>query len=465
MSQISPQTLVFDTVIPHLQTALEPSAMKKAFTKILANNTNDAIRFSLQSCEIERIKYKPGKNCMIYYSLHLQNNITGLQDSQLVCLRFYPAGDSASRFEKAKKATLVKPNIGEAIVHVPELGAVAWAFPNDRKLEHVSKLVNDTFLREELLPSVIASHVGQEWKITDLSHELVHYAPEHTCTARVQVRLRDIKGKARDLTLYGKTYYNDDGAETYRLMQLLYNAQTRKQGLLNTAKPLSYHPKYNMLWQQGLSGSALIDLDLGSPEFVRALKQVARTVATLHQTPLCCKRNVTLQDWEDKLTEVTAMVAEVKPELAEALGSIKNNLLLQSRSLGKQPKATLHGDLHLQNFLTDNGTISVIDLDNLCQGSPWQDIGSFIAVLYYRGALENIPFPVIEHLSKTFCEAYALASSWKLDEESVRWYTATALISERVFRTIARLKAGRLEILDDLLGVAKNLSQSTALVS
>jgi thiamine kinase-like enzyme len=461
------QTLPFDNVLPHLHTALEPCAMKEVFSKaLLSNNSVDTTRFRLESCDIGRVKYKPGKNCMIYYTLHLRNNITHGKETQLVCARFYPQGDSASRYEKAKRETLVKPSIGEAILHVPELEMVLWAFPNDRKLQHVTKLMDDTFLQEALLPSVIAAQVGREWKIAELNHELVHYAPEHTCTVRAHLRLRHTKGdKLQTLTLYGKTYYNNDGAETYRLMQLLWNGQSRKQGLLNTAKPLSYHPEYNMLWQQGLNGQPLITLDIKSPEFKTSLKQVARTVATLHQTPLSCNHKVTREDWQKKLVEVTALVARVKPEAATGLESLANKLLEQAKDFGKQPKATLHGDLHLQNFLIDNGTISLIDLDNLCQGSPWQDIGSFIAALYYRGLLENIPTSIIDALSKIFYDAYALASTWKIDEEAIRWYTATSLINERAFRTITRLKAGRLDILDDLLGLASRLSHQAIVLS
>ncbi len=455
--------LPFDNVLPHLHTALEPTAMKEVFAKaLLSNNSTDAIRFSLESYDIERVKYKPGQNCMIYYKVYLRNNITQQQDYQLVCARFYPQGDSASSFEKAKKETLVKPDIGEPIVHVAELEMILWTFPNDRKLEHVTKLMDDTFLREELLPSVIAAHMGQEWKITELNHELVHHAPEHTCTVRAHLKLRNTQGKAQTLTLYGKTYYNNDGAESYRLMQLLWNGQARKHGLLNTAKPLSYHPEYKMLWQQGLSGLPLITLDLKSPDFTKSLKQVARSVATLHQTPLHCNRKVTQGDLQKKLGEVTTLVTRVKPEAANKLEEITNELLEQGKHLGKQPKATLHGDLHLQNFLIDNGTISLIDLDNLCQGSPWQDMGSFIAGLYYRGLIESVPVATIEALSKTFCDAYALASSWKLDEEAIRWYTATTLVTERAFRSISRLKPGRLDILDDLLQQARQLSFSKA---
>jgi aminoglycoside phosphotransferase (APT) family kinase protein len=462
------QTLPFDNVLPHLRVALDPNTMKHVFSEaLLSGNSMDASRFSLESCDIGRVKYKPGKNCLVYYHLRLRNNITQQQVPQILCARLYPEATSRSRYERAKQETLVKPNVGQAVVHIPSLEMVVWAFPNDRKLQHASQLMDSSFLQEELLPQVIAAQLSEQYKIVKLRHELVHYAPEHTCTVRAELQLRNTKDLRstkeqhhQSLTLYGKTYYNDEGAETYRLMQLLWNSQARKHGLLNVAKPLRYHPEYKMLWQQGLSGNPLITLELQSAEFSQALRQVARTVATLHQTPLSCSRKVSLQDWQTKLSDTRDLLQNVRPEAKSVLEPLVKDLQGQAKHLGKQPNATLHGDLHLQNFLIDHGTLSLIDLDNLCQGSPWQDVGSFIAGLYYRGLLEGIPVTTIQPLAKIFCEAYALASSWKLDTEAIRWYSASALIAERAYRTITRLKSGRLDILDDLIELANQLSSN-----
>jgi hypothetical protein len=462
------QTLSPDAVLPHLNVALDAEAMKQAFAEtFLSGNSLDANRFSLESCEIERVKYKPGQNCLIYYTLGFQNKITQHTELVRVCARLYAKGLSHSRYEKAQQEVLVRPVIGQPLFHLPQLEMVVWVFPNDRKLHHLAQLTNHSFLHEELLPQVIASHLGTGWTITDLKHEFVHYAPEHTCTVRVHSQLRNIKKSiSQTLTLYGKTYYNDEGAETYHLMQLLWNSQARKQGLLNVAKPLSYHPEYKILWQQGLNGQPLINLDLTSAEFSQVLRQVARTIATLHQTPLHCNKKITLESWQHKLEEMTAFVSQVRPETARNLELLVKDLLEQAKYLCQQPKATLHGDLHLQNFLSDDGTLSIIDLDNLCQGSPWQDIGSFLAGLYYRGLLEGTPIKTLDALAKTFCDAYALAApAWKLDTEAIRWYTATALINERVYRSISRLKAGRLDLLDELLELATRLSCSEVQVS
>jgi aminoglycoside phosphotransferase (APT) family kinase protein len=133
----------------------------------------------------------------------------------------------------------------------------------------------------------------------------------------------------------------------------------------------------------------------------------------------------------------------------------------------QEPSATLHGDLHLQNFLVDESApagqrVALIDLDNLSTGSPWRDLGSFCAGLYYRGLVEGVPQVLIQHAIDTFCAAYAQVAPWPLEPQAIGWYTATALLNERAFRTISRMKQGRFDLLDDLIRLASALHGAPA---
>jgi thiamine kinase-like enzyme len=447
----------FDKTLPQLTTALNPEAMISVFSKALSITS---LGFSLESCEIGRVKYKPQQNCLVYYTLYLKNVASQQIEKQIVCARFY-AQDSYSRFEKTKGEAVIQTNLGQPIAHIPELKLILWVFPNDRKLHYLDQLTNAAFLKNTLLPQVISAHLGQHWTIASLNHQLVHYAPEHTCTVRIQLQLETdtvtYVNKEQELTLYGKTYYNEEGLETYRLMQLLWNSKERKQGLLTIAKPLSYHPEYKMLWQRGLAGTPLLNQDLSSKAFRQVLIQIAHSIATLHQTPLDCQKKMSLSDWQEKLNHTKNLLDHLQPALAQELESLLSEILKQAKHLEQPPKATLHGDLHLQNFLLYENKVSIIDLDNLCEGSPWQDIGSFIAGLYYRALLEAVPISTIESLSEIFCQAYALASPWKFDQDAVGWHTATALINERIYRSISRLKPGRLASINELIKIVKRL--------
>ena len=89
--------------------------------------------------------------------------------------------------------------------------------------------------------------------IAEHQSKLIHYVPEHTCTVRVQLILADnITAQQKAVTLFGKAYYNDEGAETFRLMQHLWHSPICQNGDLRIARPLAYDPATRQLWQEGL---------------------------------------------------------------------------------------------------------------------------------------------------------------------------------------------------------------------
>lgn len=258
------------------------------------------------------------------------------------------------------------------------------------------------------------------------------------------------------LTLFGKAYYNDDGAESYRLMNLLWAAAYPG---LRIAEPLAYNAESRILWQKGLPGRTLLSYPLGSAAATKLLQEAAQAVALLHQSALPCTRQSRLADWLTQLESIQQLLQEVHPASREIVARLITTLQQQAPTVDLAPAATLHGDLHLQNFLVDESApvgqrLALIDLDNLSTGSPWRDLGSFCAGLYYRGLVEALPLSLIRQAIDAFCAAYATVAPWPLDKRALAWYTATALLNERAFRSVSRMKQGRFDLLDDLIGLA-----------
>jgi hypothetical protein len=83
------------------------------------------------------------------------------------------------------------------------------------------------------------------------------------------------------------------------------------------------------------------------------------------------------------------------------------------------------------------------------------DLGSFIAHLYYwhywsREAGGSRPELLVEQLLAGYFEA----AGEPLDEQSLRWQIAAALIGERAVRCITRLKPGGRPLVDWLIDLA-----------
>ena len=443
-----------DSALPQLATALDAEAMRARFQAELFSGALQRV----QACEIEHVRYKPGKNCTVAYRLEIEDQHNHLREEQHYGARMFAAGISASRHVKALAQQLATPRYGKPVLHFEDLALVAWAFPNDRKLHGLPKLVDERALQNGLLSPLVANHCGGGWIIVEAQPHLIHYVPEHTCTIRTVVKVRHQQThEARSVVLFGKTYFDAEGEEAYRNMQQLWESAARRTGVLRMAQPLAYEAQHKILWQMGLRGATLLEQDILAPHFLSLLPAAAANVAALHRTEIACSRTLARDDIHAKLVEVRDLLEAVRPEYAGALETVVQRLLAQSDRLADMPLATLHGDLHLKNFFVDGRDVYLIDLDNLCRGSAYHDLGSFIAGLHYRGLSTSAPEESISQIVEVFMSAYQTYAAWPLSQAALNWYIAAALISERVFRCITRLKAARVGMMPKLIARAHEL--------
>jgi len=453
---IGSQNIPHDATLPQLADVLNPSKMMEVFQEEFFPERG---RFQIQDCSIERVKYKPGKNCLLCYQLEIRDRVTQQVGWQRFCTRIFAKGGAISRFSKAQSQAVVMPLFGKPVSHIPALDMVIWAFPNDRKLHGLPKITDPIFLKDRMLPGLIRSTLGPGWSISELSNEVVHYVPEHTCTVRVCLQLQNAEtNRGQAMTLYGKTYYNEEGREAYHLMEQLWGSEVRRAEYLSMAAPLGYDPETKTLWQLGLPGRTLLDQEMNAPHFLTLLGGVASTVAALHQTSVSCSRSVQLGDLLVKLEEMKRLLPQAWPSCQGMLHPLVDRLILQAGDLKEQPVAILHGDLHFENLFVDGEKVFLIDMDNLCHGAPLQDIGSFLAGLLYRGTLTQVSGQLIERIGDVFIQQYEKRVPWTISRSELKWYIATALINERAFRCVTRLKAGRRDILDHLIRLADRIS-------
>ena len=449
------QQIPYDAALPQMANAMQVAAMREVFQK----NIFSGSRFQIQSCEIQRLKHKSGQNCMIAYRLGIVDTNTQEADEQIICARVYPPGETLSRFDRAFAQPLSQPQFGQPLMHLPELDMIAWVFPNDRKLVGLPKIMSQEFLAQEFFPAALAKHFGHDWQLAALTHKLVHYVPEHTCTVRADLRLRHVQnGAEQEVVLFGKTYYNAEGEEAYRNMQRLWKSAARRRGELNMAQPFTFHPASNSLWQFGLSGKTLMECEMTSETFLSLLPAAAKTVALLHRSALNCARSIQLDSVRKKLIAMNHLLRNSRAVSQSLATGLIERLIDFSSHLSALPAAPLHGDLHLKNFFVTDGKVALIDMDNLCNGNPLQDAGSFIASLWYRGILTGVAPARILKITETFTQTYKRGVPWYVSQNELDWYTAVALINERAFRCLTRLKAGRLDILDRLLELANRMA-------
>ncbi len=113
MNHLQTRMIPVDSVLKHLETALHAEKMQGVFQQQLYADTS----IRIVACHIERIKYKPQKNCHVSYRLYIQDDKSNEQTKQLVCSKFYEQGGSTARFFKEN----CKSSVADTLLHIPEL--------------------------------------------------------------------------------------------------------------------------------------------------------------------------------------------------------------------------------------------------------------------------------------------------------------------------------------------------------
>jgi tRNA A-37 threonylcarbamoyl transferase component Bud32 len=412
-------------------------------------------RYRLTDCRIVRVKYRPATNCVITYRLKVVDLSARRESDLLVTALACGKGESRWLFENAEKLPSVPTLIGRGIHHLPALEAVVWVFPNDRKLPGLPALADPARLRNDLLPQVVAN-LGEQWEITAHAGEVIRYVAERAGTARVTVALRNIHtGETASRTLFGKTYCSQEGEFAWNGLRHLWESESRRRGELLIPQPLAYQPEFKTVWQSGLEGKTLAEFASQSSHFHELLAKAGSAVAALHQTQTPFAPAITVGDIVAKLSAAENLLSRVRPACRGVLRSVVSELISSSKIIGDRPVRTLHGDLHLKNFFVTDDRVALIDLDNLSRGDPLQDVGSFLAALYYRGLLEDETFAETGRTVRPFIESYRARVDWEVSASALNWQIAAALIYERASRCVTRMKAGGPTILDDLIGLAQ----------
>ncbi|MBH0204104.1 MAG: phosphotransferase [Nitrospira sp.] len=457
--------LPMDARLPQLPTILNVEAMREQLQGCMFASRNDRTQWVVRQCEIIQVRYKPTSSCMVSYRLDIENLSTGTRGEQIVCGRAFPEGCSQSQWEKAGARALVQPRFGKPLIHLPDIEMVLWSFPNDRKMHTLPatiQLAPDTPGR---LSQWFLTLLGTEWHVVNTQSRVVHYVGEHTCTVQTTLdAVHRLEHSNRIMTIYGKTYYDDEGAQTDRIMRQLWNSQSRESGQLCMAQPLRYDARLKTLWQLGIPGTTLEHCATENPERLSFLiQEAAQTVAALHTTPLSKIRSLTVADLVINLEVVGSRLNRFRPSCRPILVPLLSRLTAQANMIQAHATATLHGDLHLKNLFLTHGKIAVIDLDNVCEGPPGWDIGSFIAGLLAGALAKRSSLSQIACHLQVFLDQYNQSVVWKVDQPTVAWFTAVALVVERSHRCITRLKDNQRGQVEALLALADKISETLSL--
>lgn len=312
-----------DPVLPQLGTALDEARMAGVFQRHF--NTVDAV--DVRACAIERVKYRPGRSCIVAYRLTLRER-DGSCSEQRLYAGLYEAADARQRYESARLTPTASNHGWPGATLIGPLNMLVRWFPNDRKLPALGRLADADAMQRAFVEPLARTRFGDAVRITHASQRVVSYFPEHTCTIAVECQLAAAPGahahaypdvavsfpRSGRWTLYGKTRYDDAGAHTFLVMRALIASSAHARGAVGYARPLAYDPALRLLWQEGIDHPTLsMLLDTAADDALCA--RVGTAIGALHDTPLVGIDTAASTDWPAVLNEAAAVLARALPPL------------------------------------------------------------------------------------------------------------------------------------------------------
>jgi aminoglycoside phosphotransferase (APT) family kinase protein len=356
-----------------------------------------------------RAKYRVGESLRVVHEVEVAGA------PWLIASRTFRNGRSREVYEAAQPAARAAGPL-RGVAHDPDLHAVFWAFPNDRKLTTLPALAADGDAVARLLGRPVAGTV------------LAAYAPEKSATAACL----DSSGRP---FAYAKVFASaDELAASQRAHAAIFDALGTESSLLRVPAVLATSEAEQMLVVEAVDGRR-IDA-LRGPEQLQAMRRFGTALATLHSLPV-----------PDGLPRFERLDPARQAQAAELLGRALPDLAGAAERLAAElggcapaadPPVCLHGDVHPKNGLLQGRRVALIDLDQAGPGSAAAELGSALAGLRYHALVADEAFRG-ERLQRALLDGYA--ERRELPERAVLdWNVAAALLSERALRALNRLR-------------------------
>lgn len=422
--------------LPQLVDLLDPVVVRQAVSSELLGSVSQT-GSDLIGCRLSHLRYRPGKNSTLTW--HGRGSGGGeIWFSLLVCRH----GESRQDYEAAVDADgPPDPDRRPGVFHLPELNAVLRLFPLDRRLRGMAWLDRPSQLIDQLtgVPGMVAN-ICRRPEPDVVRPDVVRYIAERSCTIRVT-------GDAGAQVVYAKFYRPRESARVWERINDLWRCQTG----IAIPEPLAWHPASESVWIGALDGTPLSE-DLTADRW----QEIGQTLAAFHriQPPATIPVGPAVSaDLRMKIPHLAAVQPELRSRLADLAAK-----LIGGEPPAREDNATLHGDLHLKNLIAlPDGRIGLIDLDNLKQGDPLIDLGSFVAYLYYRRLAAGLPAETAADEIAELSQGYTHGAGQPIDLARLRFRTAVALLTERAWRSLTRLRPDVGAMIENIVDLAERL--------
>ena len=378
----------------------------------LLDGTAVARAVGARSCERTYAKYRVGESLRVVHRTDAGDHVAARSFRDPTAAFVRTLGDGAP----------------PGVICAPELDAVLWTFPGDRRIAALPLLAGPNAALDRLLGTRCAAT------------RLVAYAAERSATAACL----DSHGR---VIAFAKVHAGEGAALERRAAESLRAALGAGGALLRVPRVLGGDGAALAL--EPLPGRRLDTLPAAARE--RGLERLGAALATLHGLP-APHRAPFRRLAPVRLARAVGAIATAQPAAGRAAAELLAELLGRHAEAAG-PHVCLHGDANPRNVLLDGDRVSLIDLEDVAAGPAAADLGQVLAQLLCERAAGGLPVAAERRLVRALLRGYAAVAP-PPGRETLAWHTAASVLARRALTAVNRVREDDLRDLDGFLRAA-----------
>lgn len=383
-----------DKAITGLAQVLDADAMRE----LLQQQLGDC---DIQQATIHYLRYKPGANCLVGYTLTLPS---GPID---VYAKAFANEASNKLFKLAEPHDCDTPLPAHSFIFETQRIAV-HSFPSDRRLKSLPLLQNPR-TRAALLKKILPSSMP----VKEFELRTLRYKPERRYVASLELE--------NDAQALIRCYTAEDLERIKRNHKFLCS-----RGSLQLAQRLGRSQRHQLLALEWLHGQELNPLMRRSDATVTQFEAVGAALACLHQQyPKGLLVHGPQQEAE-ALEAIAQWLGKIYPALATRCLHLAQRLARGLSELSS-PQQSIHGDFYADQILLTTNGAALLDLDRAAAGDPAKDLGNFQAHMQRMVILQQLDRDRVAAIGSAIQQGYRQETAVP-ETERIALYTACGLL-------------------------------------
>ena len=368
----------------------------------------------LDAC-LTLVHYRPRQRArlMVQLKVEMPKRRKG-SATQHLYIQVYPKLETARRRCAQVLASPLRC-LGPAAFVIEEWRAMACALPNGPLLRTAKMLMRKAAFARFLAEAGLAIPGAPRSK----KPRLIRYVPRHRTVFRTGQPCGSFQGRC-----YIKVYSrlgDMAAAENLRLAQ-----EAASTADFEVPRLIAHVTRRRALVMAEITGRSLTEVLAAGED--AAFSAVGRALAGLHSSRIAPARTWVVGDEMTALGMAMRDMAIALPSLSATLGSFMRDIDSQQATLKFPTDRPIHANMFGdQVIVKDDGSIGIVDWDDLCLGDPLFDVGRLAAHVLFVSLRTPEGTRAAEDPIRALLSAHSSAGG-PLDVRRLRWHVATALL-------------------------------------